>query len=246
MKRLLIALSIFLLSTTLVAQTSNSNVFWSMRIKVKLDKIGEFEKRLPVFIKTHYPTMSFRVYETITGPHTGSYVIISGPYAFKDFDISLTSPKGEAVQKADMLALTSLYESYEVQHSRQVTDISIPNPNRDLKYLVVTERKIENGKWPETLVFLKKLREAREKAGAKSDYSYFRPVAGGNQNTFITVRYITKWEEIDMTENLAEMYDNAFGRAAWAKDLEMINQFTTEVKQEMRVLRKDLSATAVK
>ena len=244
MKRLVIAMGILLLNVSVFSQDSLKNVLWTMRIHVKLDKRPEFEKKLPVFLQTHYPSLSFRVYETITGPRTGSYVVISGPFAFKEFDLPMTSPKGEAAMKADDLALKMLFESYEVQHARIVTSASIPNPTREIKYIQVSEREIEGGTWSDYLDILKKLRVAREKGGSKMDVSFFRPVAGGNINTLVSSRFISKWEDLDMSENLAEQYDNAHGRAAWSKDVEKLNQWTKSLKQEMRVLRKDLSTTA--
>lgn len=242
MRKLIIALGISLLACTAIGQTGN-NVFWTMRVKPKMDKLAEIEKKLPLFLKTHYPTLSFRVYETITGPNSGSYVIVTGPYAFKDFDAPMVSPKGEALQTSDGMALNALYESSETMFYRTFNEPATPKTNREIKFIQVTEREYESGSWSEYSDFLKKLRVMRDKS-SKIDISYMEPVAGGNMNTFATVRFFSKWEELDSSENLAELYDNMYGRAAWSNQMRVINPINKSVKQEVRVLRKDLSATA--
>ncbi len=242
MRRLFLSIAMVAVAFAAFAQTTG-DVLWSMRIWPKLDKIGEIEKKLPLFLKTHYPKLSFRVYETITGPNTGSYVVVSGPYAFKDFDVPMVSPKGEALQRTDDLALLSMYEKTEVQFSRILFDLSIPKPNREIKFIQVTEREYEAGKWDEYLDFLKKLRAAREK-GSKLDVSYMEPAMGAS-NTFTAIRFFNKWEELDNAENLAEMYDNVNGKAAWSEKMKTINVINKSTKREIRVLRKDLGTTAV-
>jgi hypothetical protein len=245
MKKTMILLSFVMLSVFVSGQ-GESNVFWSMRMKPKMDKIGELEKRLPVFLKTHYPQLSFRVYEVITGENSGSFLVITGPFAMKDLDVPMVSPKGEALQKADGLALSALCESSEVNMTRLQADLSIPNPNRQINYILATERQFETGTWEEYSDILKKLKTAREKAGSKIDIAYHRPTVSGMTNSFYHIRFLNNWAELDQTENLAEMYDNAHGRAAWARDVARLNAITKVAKQEMRVLRKDLSVTAVK
>lgn len=243
MRKLIIALGITLLTCTAIGQTGN-NVFWTMRVKPKLDKLAEIEKKLPLFLKTHYPNLSFRVYETLTGPNTGCYVIVTGPYAFKEFDVPMTSPKGEALQNADGMALNALYENMETMFYRTFNEPATPNANREIKFIQVTEREYESGSWSEYSDFLKKLRAVRDKS-SKIDISYMEPVAGGNLNTFATVRFFSKWEELSTNENLAELYDNMYGRAAWSNQMRVINTINKSTKQEVRVLRKDLSTTAV-
>jgi hypothetical protein len=211
-----------------------------------MDKIGELEKRLPVFLKTHYPQLSFRVYEVITGENSGSFLVITGPFAMKDLDVPMVSPKGEALQKSDGLALSALCESSVVNMTRLQADLSIPNPNRQINYILATEREFETGTWEEYSDILKKLKTAREKAGSKMDIAYHRPTVSGMTNSFYHIRFLNSWAELDQTEDLAEIYDNAHGRAAWAKDVARLNAMTKVTKQEMRVLRKDLSVTAAK
>jgi hypothetical protein len=243
MKRLILSLAVIILAFSASGQTAD--IIWTQRMTPKTDKIGEIEKKLPVFLKTHYPQLSFRVYEVITGPNTGSYVIATGPYMFKDMDAPMTSPKGEAAQQADGLALMALCESVETNFNRMIPEISIPDPKRELKFIQVTTREYEMGSWGIYRDFLTKLKVAREK-GPKVDLVYFEPVAGGTLNSFVAVRYFNKWEELDMSQNLPELYDNAHGRAAWSKALTEINRVTKTSKQEVRVLRKDLSTTAAK
>lgn len=239
----MILLSFLMLSVFVLGQ-GESNVFWSMRMKPKMDKIGELEKKLPVFLKTHYPQLSFRVYEVITGANTGSFLVITGPFAMKDMDVPMVSPKGEALQKADGLALSALCESSEVNMTRLQTDLSIPNPNRQFNMILATTREFEGGSWDEYEGILIKLKAAREKGGTKQDLAYHRPVVSGSTNLIHSVRFVNSWAELDINDNLAEMYDNAHGRAAWAKDVARLIAMTKSTKQEMRVLRKDLSVTA--
>lgn len=243
MKKTMILLSFLMLSVFVLGQ-GETNVFWSMRMKPKMDKIGELEKKLPVFLKTHYPQLSFRVYEVITGEHTGSFLVITGPFAMKDMDVPMVSPKGEALQKADGLALSALCESSEVNMTRLQADLSIPNPNRQINMILATTRELEGGSWEEYEGILKKLKTAREKGGTKQDLAYHRPVVSGSTTVIHSIRFVNSWADLENSDNLAEMYDNAHGRAAWSKDVARLTAMTKSTKQEMRVLRKDLSVTA--
>jgi hypothetical protein len=130
--------------------------------------------------------------------------------------------------------------------TRLQADLSIPNPNRQINLILATERQYETGSWEEYSSILKKLRTAREKSGSKMDIAYHTPTVSGITNKFYHIRFLNSWAELDNAENLAEMYDNAHGRAAWAKDGGRLNSMTKVTKQEMRVLRKDLSVTAAK
>jgi hypothetical protein len=245
MKRMTILLSFMMLSIFVSGQ-GESNVFWSMRMKPKMDKIGDLEKKLPVFLKTHYPQLSFRVYEVITGENSGSFLVITGPFAMKDLDVPMVSPKGEALQKADGLALSALCESSEVNMTRLQADLSIPNPNRQINMILATTREIENGSWDEYEGLIKKLREAREKGKSKMDIAYHRPTVSGQTNIIHSIRFLNSWADLDIDEDLAAMYDNVHGRAAWSKTVDRLTQLTKSTKQEMRVLRKDLSVTVAK
>jgi hypothetical protein len=245
MKRMMILLSFMMLSVFVSGQ-GESNVYWSMRMNPKMDKIGELEKKLPVFLKTHYPQMSFRVYEAITGENSGSFLVITGPFAMKDMDVPMVSPKGEALQKADGLALSALCESSEVNMTRLQTDLGIPNPNRQINMILATTRVFESGTWDEYEGLVKKIKEAREKGKSKMDIAYHRPTVSGATNVIHSIRYLNSWADLDIEEDLAAMYDNAHGRAAWSKTLDRLTEITKSTKQEMRVLRKDLSVTAVK
>lgn len=190
--------------------------------------------------------MSFRVYEAITGEQSGSFIVVTGPFAMKDMDVPMISPKGEALQKADGLALSALCESSEVNMTRLQTDLGIPNPNRQINMILATTRVIESGSGDEYEALIKKIKEAREKGKTKMDIAYHRPTVSGAGNVIHSIRYLNSWADLDIEEDLAAMYDNVHGRAAWSKTLDRLTQLTKSTKQEMRVLRKDLSVTVAK
>lgn len=240
MRKLFLFIAVAFIAIGALGQ-SEKNILWSMRITPKMDKIGEIEKRLPLFLKTHYPQLGFRVYETITGPNTGSFVVSSGPYSFKELDAEMQSPKGEAARKADDLALSALYEKMEVNFNRMLPDVSLMDPNMEIKYVQITVREYESGGWGAVRDILVKLKAAREK-GPKLNILFTQPVAGGsNMNTYGAARFFNNWADLDINQNIPELYDNLHGRAAWSDAVRTLNAHTKSITQEVRVLRKDLS-----
>lgn len=225
------------------SQEDNNNVFWTNIIQIKLDKRADFEKKLPAFLKTHYPGFSFRIYEIITGPNTGSYAVVTGPLSYKDLDQPMTSPKGEAARMADEQALDAISVKAEVSHLRRVNDLSMAKTDRKLKFLQVTYREFQNGSWGDTRDILKKLKDARIAGGSKVDVDIYRPVASGPLNMYASVRYFEKWEELDYEEKLTDLYDKVNGTGSWYREVNKLNEWTKNSRSELRVLRPDLSVT---
>lgn len=223
--------------------TPAPNLYWTMTVKVKMDKKLEWEKKVMLYVKTHMPQLKFRTWEVLSGENTGAYVVVMGPMTYKDMDVQTVSPKGEALMKADGQALDALCESTLVMYMRR-QDASISNlkADRKLKYLVATTNEIAPGSWDIINDFAKKIKEAREKGGSKLDVDYFRPNNSGNLNSFATVRYFEKMEELDLQENLPEMFDKAHGTNAWYINAGKRNEVVKSSKTELRVLRTDLSA----
>ncbi len=236
---------IMLIATVTFSQSTTPapNLYWTMTVKVKMDKKLEWEKKVMVYVKTHMPQTKYRMWEVISGENTGAYVVVMGPMSYKDMDVSQVSPKGEALQKADGQALDALCESSQVMYMRrQDASISTLKADRKLKYLLATTNEINPGSWDVINELAKKIKEAREKGGSKMDIDYFRPNNSGNTNAYATVRYAEKMEEFDLQENLPEMFDKVHGPNAWyigsGKRLEVLKSS----RAELRVLRTDLSS----
>ncbi len=239
MKRLFFVFVATMLVTSAVCQ--NNNLFWTMRVKVKMDKKLEWEKKAPVLMKTHYPQFNFRVYEVMTGPNTGDYFLSIGPMSYKDLDAPPVFPKGEVAAKTDGQALDAISESLEVTHYKRVEEISSMKADRKIKYAQLNFVEITVGSWMDVQAFLTKIKEAREKNGLKTDVDYFRPVNSGAVNRFVTGWYLEKMEELDGDSNLGEMYDKVHGNNAWYRDWQ---NYLSKVKSshfELWGFRPDLS-----
>ena len=235
---LLVFVTAMLVTSTLA---QNNNLFWTMRVKVKMDKKLEWEKKAPLLMKTHYPQFNFRVYEVSTGPNTGSYVLSIGPLSYKDLDAPPVFPKGEALAKSDGQALDAISESLEVTHYRRVEAISNVIPDRKNKYAKVRFVEINVGSWLDVQAFLAKIKAVDEKNGLQPDVSYFRPVNSGAGNRFAMVSYLEKMEELDPDPTFPEMYDKVHGNNAWYKDLQKHFAMIKSMSDELWVLRTDLS-----
>lgn len=241
MKRLILAF-VAMFSATMLCAQPNENVYWTARVKVKMDKKLEWEKKISVHLKTHYPQLKFRVYETLTGNNSGTYVVTTGPASFKSWDESpLVSPKGEAVRSADAQALDALCESVQVTYNRRQDDISNIDPNRKIKYLLSTSYQIDVGSWDGHKPYLAKVYDARKKGGSKFDITFFRPIGSGTNNAYLAVRFFEKWEDLDMDEKLRGLYEAAHGPESWTKDFPEYLKVIKSIESEIRVLRTDLS-----
>ena len=241
MKRLLIVLALVVMASIITIAQTNNNLYWSNRIKVKMDKKLEFEKKLPALLKTHYPQFKFRTYEVLTGKNTGTYVVVAGPISYKDLDAPPVFPKGEALAKTDDQALAALCESYEVNYFLRQDDISTNNPNRKIKYLEVTSFELAPGQWQRMHDVIVEAREAISLAGSKSDYAFFRPSSSGPSNAFNRVRYVEKLEELGIQEDWAGPYDKVHGANAFSRKVEDYYSLIKSYTDELRVLREDMS-----
>lgn len=239
MKRSILIFFATLLVAAAVAQ--NNNLYWTMRIKVKMDKRLEWEKKVPVYLKTHYPQFGFRALEVMTGPNSGSYIFSMGPMSYKDFDVPPVFPKGEEALKKDGQSLDALSESFEVTHYRRVDALSRMRTDRNYKYARITFLEIADGSWSDVEAHLAKILAVREKNDIKMDINYFRPVHSGAINRFVMVRYIERMEELDETADFETLYDKMYGKNAWFKDFRRYLDMLTSNSTELCVYRPDLS-----
>jgi hypothetical protein len=221
---------------------ANSTLFWSMTVQTKLDKRLEWEKKFLTFVKSHYPSVKFRTYEIITGVNSGGYVVVMGPMSYKDMDAFPPSVKGETLAKTEGQALDALCNSVVVNHFRRVNELSTANSQRKLKYVVVSYSEITPGTWGDVSDYLKRQKEAREKGGSSADVDIFRPSNSGPGNSYASVRYVEKLEELESGNfNMNESYDKLFGNNSFIKDVEKYFSVVRQNQSEIRVLRPDLS-----
>ncbi len=240
MKRLFIVLALVVMAS-IITNAQTNNVFWAARVKVKLDKKLEYEKKIPAFLSTHYPQLKFRVYEILTGEHTGSYVYVVGPFSYKDLDAPKVFPKGEALLKSEAQAINALSEEVEVWYARRQDDISDINPDRKIKYLEVTSYELIPGQWSRMRDILREGKEARKLAGSKADISIFKFSSSGLNNSFSSIRYFEKMEDLDLVEDLATPYNKTKGAGAFERRVQEYYSLIRNSTVELRVLREDLS-----
>lgn len=241
MKRLLMitVMSLFVA----VSYSQSNNLLWTMTVDVKMDKKLEWEKKMVTFVKTHMPQAKFRVWEVISGSNTGAYVIVMGPTSYKEMDVPVVSPKGEALMRTDGQALDALCNSSKVYYYNIVDGLGSTNPDRKLKYQVATFSEINSGTWGDVRDFLARQKEVREKNGSKADYAYLRPSNSGMGNAYVSIRFVENMEELDVPNtNMADMYDKAFGNNSWYKDWTNYLNLIKGNRTEIRVLRTDLSS----
>ncbi|MEQ1584445.1 MAG: hypothetical protein ABL895_01090 [Cyclobacteriaceae bacterium] len=240
MKRLVTTSVMMLIAVVIFAQSNN--VYWSMTVTPKIDKKFEWEKKIVAYIKTHMPGVKYRIWEIISGENTNSYVIVMGPMSYKDMDLQNVSPKGEALMKTDVQGLYTLAISTQVNYTQRQEDISMIKKDRKLKYLQVVTAENTVGTWGDIREYLKKVKTAREKGGSKMDIDVHRPNNSGLINSFSSIRFFEKMEELDLQEDLGEMYDKAHGNNSYYKDNANYLSMLKSIKSELRVLREDLSS----
>jgi hypothetical protein len=241
MKHLLAFLLIALLAGTGIAQ--DNDLIWTKTINVKMDKRLEWEKKLVAFVKTHMPDAKYRVWEVISGERTGSYIIIVGPTNYKAWDQPNTSPKGEAMMRADGQALDALCNWTRDAYFKRVDGLESSNSDRKLKYQVASYSVIEMGTWGEVRDILTRMKESREKAGSKYDGAVLRPSNSGPGNAFLSIRWVENLEELDGggVFGVSAKYDEIFGNNSFYKDINHYFEMIKSNTSELRVLRRDLS-----
>jgi hypothetical protein len=238
MKRMLATAVMMLITVVMFAQSNN--LYWTMTVKVKMDKRLEYEKKFVTFLKTHYPNLKLRTWEVMTGENTGAFVFVMGPTSYKELDVPLVSPKGEGQLKLDAQALDALTESSVVSHGTRVEAASMMKADRKLKYIQVNSYEIKIATWGNYRQILVKSKEARKAGGSKIDYDIFRPTNSGPGNAFSLVMYCNTLEELTLSESFEEMY-NKSNANSYITDLAEWNSNLLSQRTELRVLRADLS-----
>ncbi len=224
----------FLLASAISA--ASQNLTWSARLQV--NNQGD-EKKLPLFLKSNYSKFKFLVYETVTGEHTGAVVIESESLQFSDLEMLADFQQRLATFKSEKgLALA---EVLQVQHLTRVEGISVPNPDRRFHFLEVTLTEYLPGRWPYIRDLLDVGKEARSVLNSKQDLAFFRVSSGGLINSYLTIRYLDKLEELGVGEDWGAAYEKAHVKDSFVRRNTEYYGNVTKITIETRRLRSDLS-----
>ena len=81
------------------------------------------------------------------------------------------------------------------------------------RHLELIEINVKSGSQAQFETYVKKIREAADKAGAPQGWTFAQPVVGGSGPTYYVILQHDKWGERDAWKQIPEMLTGAFGEA---------------------------------
>jgi len=232
----------FLCMIPLFGISQTKNVVSSDRYFPKTDKIEEFEKALAAHAqKYHTGDWSWRVYDIMSGPDVGGYMVTEGPNSWEKLDTrGNISPEHNMDFMKNVAPLTtekssSMYGTFRADLSTvQLTDF--------VDKIAITHVFVKPGF---SMAYEELLKQAKKtwESGNQSVAVYESSSSGPPQFTIVN-RYKNGWKERDSSfrKPFRDRFNTANGEGSYNTYLEGIQKCVESSWGEMLSYRKDLSS----
>lgn len=197
--------------------------------------------------KFHKTSDKRNVYEVISGPELGSYVIVEGPFSFADMDKALPNAKEHT---ADLdKNFTPKVETENQNFMCAFRDTLSYNPQPDAKKLLVTVTVLKDGKQPDYVRELRRNAIIAAKLNSQISYVVLIKTQSGSSPTIITLRNLRNgYAELEANyfqtppNAFREAYVKEWGQEAWDKRLAQLVNDVVSRELHFEVYRSDLSS----
>jgi hypothetical protein len=217
MKKLILTVSLSLISTVFLLAQSDYTMFETMYVRVKNDKVKEFEKGVSAHNKKYHNEAPYeaQLHYIAIGQHAGNYSWVMGPCTFTDLD---TRPSGAHDEDWAMNVTPYVNRSYGFENWIMDDKLSYSPENEEAaKKLFVRHWDVKDGmekKFKHILGGI--LAVFNEK---KSDHSfrvYSSAFNTGNDRDMIGVMGFGNWAFFDEDNNFQKDYEALHGDGSWA------------------------------
>jgi hypothetical protein len=216
--------------------------------KPKAGMKSAFEASWKLHLNAFHQTTDKRtVYEVVSGPDNGSYVIVEGPFSYADMDKTLTDAKqhGLDLEKNFTPKLDAGGDNFIVRWA----DTLSYNADAKADKFLLTITVVKDGKMGEYLAELR--RSALINAKLKSPFSYNVMVKqqAGSSPTVITIRNLKEgFKEMDNDffnlpmNGFRDGYVAEYGQEAYDRRVKLLVDDVVSREQHFEKLRADLSS----
>jgi len=187
------------------------------------------------------------VYEILSGPRTGSYLVVEGNLSLSDLDEVKPSAADHSadVQKN----LTPKLEPGSGRMFYRFVDTLSYNPANTEKALISITH-LKNGKFGDYTALIKKAQQVNADRKWPGSTSYYVQLWAGSSPTVVSIRNLKDgFKELEMgyypgvgPNSFSEAYTKVFGKDGWDIWTKTFNDYVDNQEQYIVKWRKDLSS----
>ena len=185
--------------------------------------------------------------EIVSGSRSGDIMIITGPYALADLD--MTKPNAAAHGTDFDLTVSPYVASYSEWGTYRWADTLSYNSNVQADKFVTTVYHLKPGKASDLIAEIKRAIVVNTKIKSPSSYNtYVKLFAGSSPEIVIVTHLKDGFKQLDnsfsptMSKDFQNGYVQEYGQAAWDKRQNLLPEITTSWETYLSKVRKDLSS----
>ena len=207
-------------------------MFSTHQIKVVKGKEKEFETAVKSHNEKFHKEGAHMAYlrEVLTGPKAGTYIWISGPNMFSDFE---TRP-GEGAHADDWTNNVDPYVKYygtvEFWKMNDKLSFTAPDSEND-KLSQIWFIEIEKGGWEKFNAALAKAVAVNTKNGDDTIQTYNTSFSAGDGRDVALVFPFGKWSDLDIDDPFMKDFEELHGEGSWEIFLDDWNSSTGKIVQ---------------
>ena len=247
MKKLLSAVAVIVLATVTGFAQEKPGTIASLQFQTpKNGMVKQYEdgrKQKAAWHKQQKDTLPLMVFETLSGEHTGTYIVGRFEQHWADFDKPSVSEEADRDEfnKVIGAAVESRVSRY---YKLLVKDSKPPESKTPSKYSEVLTYRLRSGKGQQFHAAITRVNEAIEKTKWPAHYFWYTLANGGSGGTYVLVIPHENWADFDDKPNMKpfpEMLTEAFGSAEADSIMARLDEATESETSEIVQFRPDLS-----
>jgi len=232
------------LAAAFFANSQGNTLYRVDVVKPKAGMQSAFEASWKLHMSMYHKATDKRtVYEVVSGPDLGSYVIVEGPFSFASMDTVKPNSKAHGLD-LDRNFTPKLDPGSNNFMARWVDTLS-RNFNTYGEKLFVTTTVVKNGKMDEYLSETRRTVLIQDKMNSTMSISRHIKQFAGSSPTLISVRILKDgYKELEGPQNpqFRTTYINVYGQEAWDNRLKILVDDVVSSDSHFEILRADLSS----
>ena len=217
-------------------------------VKPKAGMKSAFEASWKAHLDKYHKTSDKRtVYEVTSGPQSGSYVIVEGPFSYADMDKTLPNAKEHGLDLEKNF--TPKLEPGSQNFVARWADTLSYNGDTKAENFLLTITMVKDGKMGEYMKELRRNVLLSAKLNSPFSYNVSIKQQAGSSPMIIGIRNLKEgFKELETNyfqlpqNGFRDAYVNEYGQYAWDKRMKLLVEGIVSREQHFEKLRTDLSS----
>jgi len=187
------------------------------------------------------------VYEIVSGPNNGSYVVVQGPISYETLDSALPNAKAHSMDLDKNLS--AKLEGRGANNLLRWADTLSYNAGDKATKFLISVTVVKDGKLADYLAEIKRTVQMYTSLNAPYSFSTLVKMQSGSSPTVVTIRNLKNgYKELDAgyynlpPNGFKDAYIKEFGQEGWDKRQKVLVDDIVSREQDFEVLRPDLSS----